>query len=116
MNNLIFSFLSLAAVWAQAAHADANAPRFCSFSYTEKVRDDGVIPILKKEFGEGYRFFNYEDPFLLRDYNTVQIRVRAVKTINGSRLLDENPIVIMIDACSDKVVRYYIINEYQKDK
>jgi hypothetical protein len=92
-----------------------SAPRFCSFEYTQDIQDNKVLPILKQKFGEGFKFFNYEDPFIVRVDDTVQLRLRAVKSINGARLLDENPVVIAIDPCSTKVVRSYIINEYQLD-
>lgn len=93
---LVASFIS------QNAHAEAN----CTFHYSPNIRDEIIVPALKRHSvnESDYGFYNYESPMIRHADGKVTIRLVSTKPVNGIWRMDEGAILIVLDACSLKVL------------
>ena len=69
-------------------------------SYDPALRDTVVIPYLKNKFGDGYRHFNHDDPFISVKGSQVAYVFDSSKVIDGKMLRYEKSIYV-IRSCVD---------------
>ena len=92
---------------------DGQAP-VCKFSYTTNVQDQLVIPELRKNFGEGYVYFDYDRPVVDMEGGRAIVQLSATRTVDGRSLQFEDLFFVEIDPCEFKVLASYSTNQYQK--
>ena len=103
-----FTFV-LALICAGAATAAQTAPTACQFEYTPRVRQEIVLPILRQKLGDAYRFYDDEKPGVSMVKGTAQLLFLPSKKIDGKKLAFEEYFMIVLDACTLKVVRSYLL-------
>jgi len=79
----------------------------CTFTYDETVKNSAVDPALSKRFGRSAGFFDDAKPAISRDGNNIKLIFSATKAVDGRRLLHEDAFVVIVDACTRKVVDNY---------
>jgi len=79
----------------------------CAFTYDETVKNSAMDPALSKRFGESAVFFDDAKPAISRDGNNIKLIFSATKAVDGRRLLHEDAFVVIVDACTRKVVDTY---------
>ncbi len=80
----------------------------CLFLYTKDIQDNLVIPILSKNLGEKYRYYNYESPVITMYGKKVKLLFSPTKRINNRLLMYENSFVLVLESCTNRVVNSYI--------
>lgn len=90
-----------------------NEKRSCEhFSYDSALRDSVVIPFLKEKFGEGYRHFNYDDPFVSVKGSQVAYVFDSSKMIDGKMLRYEKSIYVVRGCVDGEVVEITEVGAY----
>lgn len=75
--------------------------RSCKYSnYDETLQDTVVIPYLKQKFGDGYRYFNYDDPVISIKRDQVAYVFLSSKTVDARNFRYEKSIYV-IRSCVD---------------
>ena len=77
----------------------------CTFAYDEKFQSTVIIPALQKEFGELYKYFNYDKPLIERKGETLEYAFGSFKTVDGKNLAYEGLLFVTVDACTGRVLR-----------
>ena len=97
----------LLTITVMSSSCESAAPTTCSFSYDERLQKNIVGPALSKRFGGESIFFDADKPLVERDGNNVELIFTATKIIEGHRLQRDDAFVIVLDACTDKVIESY---------
>jgi hypothetical protein len=103
------------AALASACHAGNSRETTCRFEYTVAVRENLIIPELKKNFAAAYVYFDYEKPVITAKDDRVVVQLSATKTLNGRELAFEDLFFVEIDPCGKRVLQSYTSQEYHKE-
>ena len=75
------------------------ASQNCKFDYTLKIQSDLIVPQLRKNFGDGYRFFDYDKPVIYPEAGNMIVQLSATRIIKGESFLFEDLFFVEIDPC-----------------
>lgn len=90
-----------------------SARNDCKHSvYDAAWRDEVVIPYLEDQFGDGYRFFNYENPLISIKENKVAYVFDSSKTIDGKNLRYEKSIYFIRSCNSGEIIEIAEVGNY----
>lgn len=80
--------------------------------YDPELRDSVVTPYLKDKFGDGYRHFNYDDPFISVKGSQVAYVFDSSKMIDGKMLRYEKSIYVIRNCVDGEVVEITEVGLY----
>ena len=66
-----------------------------------------IVPALIAYMGDGYRYYNYETPLVRQENGKVRIYLYSTKEVDGWTRMAEGPTVVVLGACSLKVLEVY---------
>lgn len=77
----------------------------CWFNWNSQYHQEVLLPILKKHYGAGYIYYALEDPSITQEGNLASLVYSLRKNVD---VRDEMNFVIKVDACSSKVIEFYV--------
>jgi len=80
----------------------------CAFHFDKNIQDEIVVPVLSQKFGKAYVYYNFDSPSMTRHGNRIELVFDPTRIVNGERLADESGFVIVVDACTHKVIDSYV--------
>lgn len=66
-----------------------------------------MLPLLSERFGAAAEYFDSDHPAIIRKSESVELIFVATKSVSGRRLFYEKAFVIVVDACTRKVIDRY---------
>ena len=70
------------------------------------------MPTLKKQFGTDYTYFLQKDPSIDRQNDNVRLVFQQLSPDKNIELIDAGPFLMVVDACSSKVVTAHLISGF----
>jgi len=89
---------------SQSARATSS---HCDFRYDAALKTTVVLPLLSERFGAAAEYIDSDHPAILRKSERVELIYVATKSVLGLRARYEKAFVIVVDACTRKVIEQY---------